>query len=123
MTPAFALTSYYAQGTTIKKFIIDLKPSKKNDFACIYVILSRARTLNDFLILRTFPIEVLKSLIPNDPKLELIRLRDLESLLWRIFSKKKVFKTSVLIPIYVTSILLKGYALILHLSISEKYSF
>ena len=31
LTPAFALTSYYAQGTTIKKFIIGLKPSKKKN--------------------------------------------------------------------------------------------
>ena len=40
LTPAFALTSYYAQGATIKKIIIDLKPSKIiKIFLSIYVVL------------------------------------------------------------------------------------
>ena len=79
LTPAYALTAYKAQGKTMSKVIIDLKkpPTGKVDFAYAYVALSRAKCLNDILILRDFDMNALSPKIPIDYFIENERLKEL----------------------------------------------
>ena len=79
MTPANSLTAYKAQGKTIKKLIIDLTSSYGKNSAYSYVALSRAKCLNDILILRNFKKENLIRIIPKDLLVELERLKILET--------------------------------------------
>ena len=82
LTPAYALTAYKAQGKTLNKLIIDLtKPATgKLDFDYAYVALSRAKSLNDILILREFDNKILSPKIPVDYFLEMERLKEIEVL-------------------------------------------
>ena len=80
LTPAYALTAHKAQGKTLNKVIIDLsKPSKgKLDDNFVYVALSRAKKLDNVLILRDFEESVLLSKISEDLLIENHRLEAIE---------------------------------------------
>jgi hypothetical protein len=80
LTPAYAMTAYKAQGKTIEKVIIDLtRPRCRLDPAYVYVSLSRAKCLNDVIILMDFDINMLKTKNHPDLTEEMIRLKNLEN--------------------------------------------
>jgi len=83
MTPADTITVYAAQGSTFDAVIADMKRPynealAKNWLAC-YVMLSRARSIDGFLILRPATREELSTKPPQYLIDELQRLADLES--------------------------------------------
>ena len=81
LTPAYAMTAYKAQGKTLNKIIIDLKrPNHKLDPAYIYGALSRARCLNDVLILMEFEKDMINTKNPPDLLIEIERLKNLEEI-------------------------------------------
>ena len=65
----------------MNKVIIDLAKhnNKAQDFANVYISLSRVRSLKDLLILRPFSKEVLQIEIPEDLILVMQRLESLET--------------------------------------------
>ena len=81
LTPAYACTAHKAQGKTLNKAIIDLgqPPSGKLDASYAYVSLSRAKSLQDIVILRPFSINILNKKHSDDYWLELNRLFKLEN--------------------------------------------
>jgi len=59
--PAFAITTYKAQGLTINKIIVDLQvPLGTMQVTSIYVPLSRVKRAEDVAILRPFDMKVLQ---------------------------------------------------------------
>lgn len=73
ITPAFALTEFKCQGTTLKKIIVDLEGGKIG--AGVYVMLSRVKKLEDIVILRPFNQTKLNIKIDPDLKKEIERLK------------------------------------------------
>ena len=70
LVPAFSITTHKSQGQTLSKIIIDLvMPPGPMELASIYVPLSRVKRLEDLIILRPFPQDVLQ-LKPNNAQLE-----------------------------------------------------
>ncbi|CAG8592989.1 24138_t:CDS:1 [Cetraspora pellucida] len=76
VTPAFAITDFKCQGTTLKKVIVDLDGGKIG--AGIYVMLSQVQKLNNIMILRPFDQSKLNVTIDPDLKKELKRLESIQ---------------------------------------------
>jgi len=72
LLPAFALTDYKAQGKTLSRVIIDLQSCKR--ISSVYVMLSRATSLDGLLILRPFDHRKLRSHSSGDFRKEMRRL-------------------------------------------------
>lgn len=70
--PAFAYTDYKAQGRTMEKVIVDLQSCR--NLQSVYVMLSRAKSLDGLLILRDFPSKQLCNPLSGDLRTELKRL-------------------------------------------------
>jgi hypothetical protein len=61
IVPAFAITTYKAQGLTMSKVVVDLQlPPATSQAASIYVLLSRVTRAGDVTILRHFDMEILE---------------------------------------------------------------
>lgn len=61
IVPAFAITTYKAQGLTMNKIVVDLQvPIGTKQVASIYVPLSRVKKAEDVAILRPFDMKVLQ---------------------------------------------------------------
>ena len=59
--PAFAITTYKAQGLTVEKIVVDLQlPPTASQVASIYVPLSRVKRAEDLAILRPFVMKILQ---------------------------------------------------------------
>lgn len=70
--PAFAYTDYKAQGRTMEKVIVDLQSCR--NLQSVYVMLSRAKSLDGLLILRDFQSKQLCNPLSGDLRTELNRL-------------------------------------------------
>ena len=78
IVPAFAITTYKAQGLTMNKIVVDLQiPPGTLQVASIYVPLSRVRRAEDIAILRPFDMKVLQVRPSPDQDAELKRLDEL----------------------------------------------
>ncbi len=79
IVPAFAITTYKAQGLTMNKIVVDLQvPLGTSQMASIYVPLSRVKRAEDIAILRPFDMKVLQ-VRPSPPQdAELKRLDELD---------------------------------------------
>lgn len=76
LVPAFSITTHKSQGQTLSKIIVDLvMPPGPMELASIYVPLSRVKRLEDLIILRPFPQDVLQ-LKPNNAQLEELKRLD-----------------------------------------------
>ncbi len=76
--PAFAITTYKAQGLTMNKIIVDLQvPLATMQVASIYVPLSRVKRAEDVAILRPFDMKVLQIQSSLAQNAELKRLDEL----------------------------------------------
>ncbi len=62
----FSYTSYKSQSKTLDAAIVDLNLPRNADASFAYVPLSRVRKLDDIVILRPFPISILKSGLSKD---------------------------------------------------------
>ena len=61
IVPAFAITTYKAQGLTMNKIVVDLQvPLGTSQVASIYVPLSRVKIAEDVAIFRSFDMKVLQ---------------------------------------------------------------
>jgi ATP-dependent exoDNAse (exonuclease V) alpha subunit len=61
IAPAFAITTYRAQGLTMNKIVVDLLvPLGTLQVASVYVPLGRVKRAEDIAILRPFDIKVLQ---------------------------------------------------------------
>lgn len=70
--PAFAFTDYKAQGRSMDRVIVDL--SSCRTLQSVYVMLSRAKSLDGLLILREFEPDILLKPVNGDLRVELQRL-------------------------------------------------
>lgn len=78
IVPAFAITTYKAQGLTMNKIIVDLQvPLGTTQVASIYVPLSRVKKAEDVAILRPFDMKVLQIRPSLAQATELSRLDEL----------------------------------------------
>ncbi len=78
IVPAFAITTYKAQGLTMNKIVVDLQvPLGTLQVASIYVPLSRVKRAEDVAILRPFNINVLQVRPSPAQDAELKRLDEL----------------------------------------------
>jgi ATP-dependent exoDNAse (exonuclease V) alpha subunit len=78
IVPAFAITTYKAQGLTMNKIIVDLQvPLGTMQVASIYVPLSRVKRAEDIAILRTFDMKVIQIQPSLAQNAELKRLDEL----------------------------------------------
>jgi hypothetical protein len=78
IVPAFAITTYKAQGLTMNKIVVDLQvPLGKLQVASIYVPLSRVKRAEDVAILRPFDMKVLQVRPSPAQDAELKRLDEL----------------------------------------------
>ena len=75
LTPAFAITAHASQGKTKRAIFLDLNVDKRVDTTIGAVGASRARSRNDCLILRPFPLWLFQCGVPDGPKLLLQKLR------------------------------------------------
>lgn len=73
--PAFAYTDYKAQGRTMSKVIVDLQSCR--NLQSVYVMLSRATSLDGLLILRDFDSKQVCNPLNGDLRCELKRLDEL----------------------------------------------
>ena len=85
MCPAFSLTDYKVQGSTLKTAVLDLKndPSargqdKYKNFCSMYVQLSRLRSLNGLHLLQKIDMNDLRFRPHHGLVVEMERLRKLE---------------------------------------------
>jgi hypothetical protein len=79
IVPAFAITTYKAQGLTMNKIIVDLQvPLGALQVASIYVPLSRVKRAEDIAILRPFDMKVLQVRPSPAQEAELKRLDELD---------------------------------------------
>jgi hypothetical protein len=79
IVPAFAITTYKAQGLTMNKIIVDLQvPPGTLQVASIYVPLSRVKRAEDIVILRPFDMKVLQVQPSLAQDAELKRLDELD---------------------------------------------
>ena len=78
IVPAFAITTYKAQGLTMNKIVVDLQvPLGTMQVASIYVPLSRVKRAEDVAILRPFDMKVLQIRPSPAQNTELKRLDEL----------------------------------------------
>jgi ATP-dependent exoDNAse (exonuclease V) alpha subunit len=78
--PAFAITTYKAQGLTMSKIVVDLQVSLGAlEVASIYVPLSRVKRAEDVAIIRPFDMKVLQIRPSLAQDAELKRLDELNS--------------------------------------------
>jgi hypothetical protein len=79
IVPAFAITTYKAQGLTMNKIVVDLQvPVGTLQVASIYVPLSRVKRAEDIVILRPFDMKVLQVRPSSAQDIELKRLDELD---------------------------------------------
>jgi hypothetical protein len=79
IVPAFAITTYKAQGLTMGKIVVDLQlPPTASQVASIYVQLSRVKRAEDLAILRPFDMKVLQIHPSPAQNAELARLDELD---------------------------------------------
>jgi hypothetical protein len=79
IVPAFAITTYKAQGLTMNKIVVDLQvPLGTLQVASIYVPLSRVKRAEDIAILRPFDMKVLQVRPSPAQDAELKRLDELD---------------------------------------------
>ena len=79
IVPAFAITTYKAQGLTMGKIVVDLQlPPTASQVASIYVPLSRVKRAEDIVILRHFDMKVLQVRPTSAQNAELKRLHELD---------------------------------------------
>jgi hypothetical protein len=79
IVPAFAITTYKAQGLTMNKIVVDLQvPVGTLQVASIYVPLSRVKRAEDIVILRPFDMKVLQVRPSFVQDIELKRLDELD---------------------------------------------
>ena len=79
IVPAFAITTYKAQGLTMNRIVVDLQvPLGTLQVASIYVPLSRVKTAEDIAILRPFDMKVLQVRPSSAQDIELKRLDELD---------------------------------------------
>jgi len=79
IVPAFAITTYKAQGLTMGKIVVDLQlPPTASQVASIYVLLSRVKRAEDLAILRPFDMKVLQIRPSPAQNAELARLDKLD---------------------------------------------
>ena len=79
IVPAFAITTYKAQGLTMGKIVVDLQlPPPGSQVASIYVPLSRVKRAEDLAILRPFDMKVLQIRPSSAQNAELARLDELD---------------------------------------------
>ena len=79
IVPAFAITTYKAQGRTMNKIVVDLQvPLGTLQVASIYVPLSRVKRAEDIVILRPFDMKVLQVRPSPAQDAELKRLDELD---------------------------------------------
>jgi len=79
IVPAFAITTYKAQGLTMNKIVVDLQvPLGTLQVASIYVPLSRVKKAEDIAILRPFDMKVLQVRPSPAQDAELKRLDELD---------------------------------------------
>jgi len=79
IVPAFAITTYKAQGLTMNKIVVDLQvPPGTLQVASIYVPLSRVKKGDDIVILRPFDMKVLQVQPSSAQDAELKRLDELD---------------------------------------------
>ena len=79
IVPAFAITTYKAQGLTMSKIVIDLHlPAGTSQVASIYVPLSRVKRAEHIAILRRFDMKVLQVRPSSVQDVELRRLDELD---------------------------------------------
>jgi ATP-dependent exoDNAse (exonuclease V) alpha subunit len=80
IVPAFAITTYKAQGLTMSKIVVDLQVSLGAlEVASIYVPLSRVKRAEDVAIIRPFDMKVLQIRPSLAQDAELKRLDELNS--------------------------------------------
>ena len=61
IVPAFAITSYKAQGLTMGTIVVDLQlPPTASQVASVYIPFSRVKRVEDLAILRPFDMKVLQ---------------------------------------------------------------
>ena len=78
IVPAFAITTYKAQGLTMNRIVVDLQaPTGTVQVASIYVPLSRVKRAEDIAILRPFDMKVLQVRPSAAQEEELKRLDEL----------------------------------------------
>lgn len=79
IVPAFAITTYKAQGLTMNRIVVDLQvPLGTLQVASIYVPLSRVKRAEDIAILRPFDMKVLQVRPSSAQDIELKRLDELD---------------------------------------------
>jgi ATP-dependent exoDNAse (exonuclease V) alpha subunit len=79
IVPAFAITTYKAQGLTMNKIVVDLQvPLGTLQVASVYVPLSRVKRAEDIVILRPFDMKVLQVRPSSAQDIELKRLDELD---------------------------------------------
>ena len=84
IVPAFAITTYKAQGLTMGKIVVDLQlPPTATQVASIYVPFSRVRKAEDLAILRPFDMKVLQIRPLPAQNAELARLDELDRITQR----------------------------------------
>ncbi len=88
--PAFAMTDYKAQGKTMPLVIVDLESSRSRQSA--YVMLSRATSLENLLVLRPFKRSRLTKDFSEDLKKETERLNRLSSATLKAFKQSNDWK-------------------------------
>ncbi|KAK7038369.1 PIF1-like helicase-domain-containing protein [Favolaschia claudopus] len=77
LLPAYAYTDYKSQGKSLKKVIVDLKGAKS--LQSLYVMISRATSLESMAVLRNFKPTTLYSRLGQDFRDEFTRLEKLNS--------------------------------------------
>ncbi|CAF2847168.1 unnamed protein product [Rotaria sp. Silwood2] len=79
IVPAFAITTYKAQGLTMNKIVVDLRvPLRTLQVASVYVPLSRVKKAEDVVILRPFDMKALQVRPSPTQDAELKRLDELD---------------------------------------------
>jgi ATP-dependent exoDNAse (exonuclease V) alpha subunit len=79
IVPAFAITTYKAQGLTMNKIVVDLQvPLGTLQVASVYVPLSRVKRAEDIVILRPFDMKVLQVRPSSAQDIELKRLDEVD---------------------------------------------
>ena len=79
IVPAFAITTYKAQGLTMGKIVVDVQlPPTASQVASIYVPLGRVKRAKDLAILRPFDMKVLQIRPSPAQNAELTRLDELD---------------------------------------------
>jgi len=76
LLPAYAYTDYKAQGRSLAKVLVDLSTCRT--LQSVYVMLSRAGSLQDIAIVRWFPPKKINQRLQEEFRVEFERLRELD---------------------------------------------